>query len=628
MEHYQKLVREVVIPYQYDVLSDKIEGVEKSHVMANFINAGKVVAGEEAEPESFYGMVFQDSDAAKWIEAAAYSLVNCPDPELAAQIDELVELIAGAQDEDGYLNTYFTCKDKEKRWMNLLEGHELYCSGHMMEAAAALYEATGKKKLLEVMEKNLEHIYRRFIVDKAEGCPGHPEIEMALLRMYQTTGNEHALELAEHFINVRGTQPDFFKKEAQKRTWQVWGADPDDLEYLQAHKPVREQSEAVGHAVRAVYLYTAMAELAAKRGEKELGDACRRLWRNIVDEKMYITGGIGSTVQGEAFTVGYDLPNDTIYAETCASVGLIFFASKMLEMEADSEYADVMERAFYNTVLGGMQLDGKRFFYVNPLEVVPGIAGKAVTHKHVLPERPGWYACACCPPNVARLISSIGKYAYGEKEETVFCHLFAAGEMKFENGLLVCCKTEYPYDFTVAYQIQKGEGTLAIRIPEYSKEAYRILKNQTDITKESEEYLKNGYVYLPVKAEDEIVLQLSDAPYLVYPSVKIPDLSGMAAVCRGPLVYCFEGKDNDGDVLSLYLDARAKIECRETQEDGFFGGSSLHMAAYRREAVTGLYSKKTPIMQPCQAKAVPYYAWGNRGIGEMRVWLPVIHAGQ
>lgn len=627
MAGYQKLVREVVIPYQYEVLSDKVEGVEKSHVLANFINAGKVIAGDAEQSDGFYGMVFQDSDAAKWIEAVAYSLVNCPDRALEERADELIEIIAGAQEPDGYLNTYYTCKDKEKRWTNLLEGHELYCSGHMMEAAVAYYEATGKRKLLEVMEKNLEHIYDRFILNQAEGCPGHPEVELALLRMYQTTRSPHALELAKHFINVRGTQPDFFEKEAEKRDWQVWGADPKDAEYVQAHIPVRKQSEAVGHAVRAVYLYTAMADLAAEIGDAELIAACKRLWRNIVDQKMYITGGIGSTFMGEAFTVNYNLPNDTIYAETCASVGLMFFAAKMLEMEADSEYADVMERAFYNTVLGGMQLDGKRFFYVNPLEVVPGISGKAVTHKHVLPERPGWYACACCPPNVARLISSIGKYAYAESADTAYCHLFAAGDVSFDNGLALCCKTEYPYGFTISYQIKAGEGRLAIRIPDYSREKYSIFKNQTDITKEATGQIEKGYVYLTVKAADEITLHLTDTPYLVYPSAKIPNLSGMAALCRGPLVYCFEGRDNEEDILSLYLDGASEIRTKEKEADSFFGGCRLQIGGYRKKVIEGLYTKAAPILQSCHVEAIPYYAWGNRGIGEMRVWLPILNAG-
>ena len=380
---YQKLIRDTVIPYQYSVLCDKAPDTEKSHVVKNFENAAKALRGEDVG-DGFYGMVFQDSDAAKWIEAAAYSLALYPDEKLSETVDELIDKIAAAQDEDGYLDTYFTIKDRDKRWKNLLEGHELYCSGHMMEAACAYYEATGKKKLLDVMEKNAEHIYKHFITEKNEGAPGHPEVELALMKMYRTTGNKKWLQLAEHFINERGEDPYFYEKEAAKRDWTVWGNDPTAHDYQQSGKPVRAQSDATGHAVRAVYLYTGMAQLSAKSGDNALYDACKRLWESITRRRMYVTGGIGSTVLGEAFSVDYDLPPDTAYAETCASIGLMFFANAMLKNELIGEYADVMETAFYNTVLGGMQLDGKRFFYVNPLEVSPEACEKSSIHFHVV----------------------------------------------------------------------------------------------------------------------------------------------------------------------------------------------------------------------------------------------------
>lgn len=375
IEKYKNIVSDTVIPYQYSVLWDKAEGAEKSHVAQNFINAAKALRGEDSA-DGFYGMVFQDSDAYKWLEAAAYSLALRRDETLGRNADELIDLIADAQDKDGYLNTYFTIKDREKRWTNLLEGHELYCSGHMIEAACAYYEATGKRKLLDVAVRNAECIYDRFITRGNKGIPGHPEIELALLKLHRLTKNPHFLELAEMFIDERGKNPAFFAKEAEKRDWTVWGSDPWSNDYRQSAKPVREQSEATGHAVRAVYLYTGMADLAAETADRELLAACLRLWENIVHRRMYITGGIGSTGMGEAFTVDYDLPPDTAYCETCASVGLMFFAERMLENEISGEYADVMELAFYNTVLAGMQLDGKRFFYVNPLGWTRGSPGK------------------------------------------------------------------------------------------------------------------------------------------------------------------------------------------------------------------------------------------------------------
>ena len=612
---YQKLIRDTVIPYQYSVLCDKAPDTEKSHVVKNFENAAKALRGEDVG-DGFYGMVFQDSDAAKWIEAAAYSLALYPDEKLSETVDELIDKIAAAQDEDGYLDTYFTIKDRDKRWKNLLEGHELYCSGHMMEAACAYYEATGKKKLLDVMEKNAEHIYKHFITEKNEGAPGYPEVELALMKMYRTTGNKKWLQLAEHFINERGEDPYFYEKEAAKRDWTVWGNDPTAHDYQQSGKPVRAQSDATGHAVRAVYLYTGMAQLSAKSGDNALYDACKRLWESITRRRMYVTGGIGSTVLGEAFSVDYDLPPDTAYAETCASIGLMFFANAMLKNELIGEYADVMETAFYNTVLGGMQLDGKRFFYVNPLEVVPGISGVSPTHRHDLPVRPKWYACACCPPNVARLITSFGCYAYGENSDMSFCHMYADGEIKFENGMELVCKTNYPYDMTVNYSVIKG-GRLAIRIPGWSDTFTLALNGEKQELKPI-----NGYVIIAVKDGDEVKLVLSDTPHFVYPSVKIPAVSGMAAIRRGPLVYCFEDADN-GDVLSLALKRGGKITVCEPDQNELSGVTKLKVEAVRFDDNGKPYSFDEPKTTDTLAIAVPYYTWGNRGENAMRVFMPL-----
>lgn len=615
VSRYQKLIREVVIPYQYEVLHDRA-GAEKSHVVQNYINAAKALRGEDVG-DGFYGMVFQDSDAAKWLEAVAYSLAVFPDKELEKKADELIEIIAAAQDEDGYLNTYFTIKDRDKRWKNLLEGHELYCSGHMMEAAAAYFEATGKRRLLDVMLKNAEHIYTHFITEKAEGYPGHPEVELALLKMYRVSGNKHCLELAEHFINVRGVDTSFYRREADARDWTVWGNNPDDLSYQQAFAPVREQSDAVGHSVRAVYLYTAMADLAGEQDDKELAAACRRLWDSITQKRMYITGGIGSTGIGEAFTVDYDLPNDTAYAETCASIGLMFFASRMLEKEPNAEYADVMERAFYNTVLAGMQLDGKRFFYVNPLEVIPGISGVAATHWHDRPQRPEWFTCACCPPNVARTISSIGKYAYGESETACYCHLYAAGTVRFDNGAVLRCETGYPYDFTIKYTLLSGETTLAVRIPAWSNK-FEVKKNGAAVDFEQ----KNGYAYFSgTAAGDVIEIALEDEAFFVYPNAKIAENSGAVAIQRGPLVYCAEGVDNDGDVLSLRVDTDKPISCGTFTPDLLSGTATLTASATRVIAIDELYTRQKPAQVPAKLTLVPYYAWGNRGENQMRVWI-------
>lgn len=613
---YQRLVKDTIIPYQYDVLNDRAEGAAKSHVIANFVNAGRKLGGLDAA-DGFYGMVFQDSDAAKWIEAASYSLSVIPDENMEKQVDELVALIEKAQDKDGYLNTYFTIKDEDKRWTNLLEGHELYCAGHMMEAACAYYEATGKDRLLKVMQRNAAHIYKVFIEDGHPGYPGHPEIELALMRMYRLTGDAKCLELAKHFIDIRGVDRDYFRKERDKRSWTVWGSDGEDDDYQQSSVPLRDMKDVRGHAVRAVYLLTGMADVATETGDESLFEACKTMWDSICDRQLYITGGIGSTVHGEAFSVDYDLPSDTAYNETCASIGLMFFASRMLEYEKDSRYSDVMERAFYNTVLAGIQQDGKRFFYVNPLEVVPGISGKAATHKHDLPQRPGWYDCACCPPNAARLISSIGKYAYSENDDTLFCHLYAAGVTEAANGITIRCETTYPKSFDIKYTVTEGEGVLAIRIPSWSIDDYTV--------KSKEAYtMRKGYIYIHVKAGDVIDIKLCDKPYLVYASNKVPQLTGQAALCYGPLVYCFEGKDNDGDVLSLILRNDSLDKITYAINEQLKNAVCLKVPAIKAvKNEDSLYSMKPPIYKDYAAEAVPYYAWGNRGENQMRVWVPV-----
>lgn len=617
INRWQRLIKDTVIPYQYDVLNDRAEGAEKSHVIANFENAAKALRGEDAG-DGFYGMVFQDSDAAKWLEAAAFSLISYPDQELEKTVDEVIDLIADAQDEDGYLNTYFTIKDRDKRWQNLMEGHELYCSGHMMEAACAYFEATGKDKLLKVMEKNAEHIYDIFITQKHEGYPGHPEVELALMKMYHLTGNRHCLELAKHFINTRGVDPKFFEKEAKKRDWTVWGNDATNHHYAQNFAPIKQQNDAVGHSVRAVYLYTAAADLASENGDQELLKACRRLWESITQRRMYITGGIGSTLIGEAFSVDYDLPNDTAYNETCASIGLMFFASRMLENEVNGEYADVMERAFYNTVLAGIQLDGKKFFYCNPLEIIPGISGATATHWHTKTQRPGWYSCACCPPNAARLISSFGKYAYGESEDIAYCHLYAAGEVGFANGLRLTCETEYPYGFTVNYVIKSGAKRLAVRIPAWSRE-YSINKNGKKLSV----FPEKGYVYVDVTAGDKLTLTLDSDPHYVYASTKVPELTGCTAVWRGPLVYCFEGADN-GDVLPVSLKRGGRLIVSDTADDELDGAYKITAEAVRAVESGALYSDIPLSEEPCEAVAIPYYTWGNRGENQMRVWMTEI----
>lgn len=621
---YAKLVKDVVIPYQEKVLKDENPEVEKSHAIENFIAAAKLLETGSCE-EEFYGMVFQDSDVAKWIEAVAYSLFIYPDKELEKSCDEVIDIIGRAQHQDGYLNTYFTVKAPEKRWTNLQEAHELYCAGHMMEAAVAYAECTGKTKLLEIMSRMADHIYKHFIEEGAEGYPGHPEVELALMRMYRCTNNVKYKELAEHFINVRGEDSEYYIKESKLRNWTVWGSDPYHKEYTQNHVPVREQTKAVGHAVRAVYLYTGMADVALETKDQKLKEACKVLWENISQSRMYVTGAIGSAYEGEAFTKDYHLPNDTAYAETCAAIGLIFFASKMLELEKDSQYADTIERALYNCVLAGMQLDGKKFFYVNPLEVIPGISGEAVSHRHALPQRPKWFACACCPPNVARLLSSIGRYVFSEEGTTVYSHLFVGGTLDVSKSLhgKIMVETEYPYDHKVTYRFIPNSDsmpiTLAIRLPKWSQ--------NTRITLNGKEYacnIVNGYAHLTeeFRADDVVQVEFDMSVHRIFASSRVSADHGKVAFTRGPLVYCAEGVDHHEDVLSLSVSKTAEGEAYTSEE--LNGIVKVSIDGYRTVISDELYSLERPKTEPSKLTLIPYYAWGNRGLNQMRVWIPEV----
>lgn len=623
---YEKLVQEVVLPYQERALNDQIEGAEKSHCIENFRMAAKKLKTGSCDGE-FYGMVFQDSDVAKWLEGAAYCLAQNPDAELEKRCDEIIELIGEAQHEDGYLNTYFTVKEPDKRWTNLHEAHELYCAGHMIEAAVAYAECTGKKRLLEIMCRMADHIYRHFIEEGAEGYPGHPEIELALMRLYRCTKDERYRELALHFINVRGVDPDYYKKEMEKNPWRVWGSNVEDKEYNQNYAPVRKQDKAVGHAVRAVYLYTGMADAALETKDTELAAACKTLWNNITQHRMYVTGAIGSAYEGEAFTKDDHLPNDTAYAETCAAIGLIFFSNKMLYLERDGKYADVMERALYNCVLAGMQLDGTKFFYVNPLEALPGISGEAQTHRHALPVRPKWFTCACCPPNVARLLGSVAEYAWHVDEGTLFSNLFVAGtlDMTERFGGRVSLRTAYPYDNQLEYRFTPQEGktgmevSLAIRIPAWSEKT-EIRLNGKSVECE----VKNGYAYIKgiYTADDVITVAFTMTARRVYTSSRVSANTGKTALQMGPLIYCAEGVDNENDVLSLSLKRDGKIRVSEYLPDALFGIRKLFAEGYRETVNEELYSFDRQKLQPCQVTFVPYYTWANRGRNQMRVWIP------
>lgn len=621
--HYLEVVRDQVIPYQWEALNDRIPGASPSHAIENF----KIAAGE-TEGE-YYGMVFQDSDVAKWLEAVAFSLENHPNEELERTADEVIALLGRAQGEDGYLNTYYTVKEPNKRWTNVRDNHELYCAGHLIEAAVAYFKATGKREFLDIMSRYADYIDTVFgsEKEKLKGYPGHQEIELALVKLYEVTNNEKYLNLSKYFIDERGKQPHYFDIEKKNREDERPFWFNNDYAYHQAHQPVREQDKAVGHAVRATYMYTAMADLAAKIGDVELKKASERLWENVTQKQMYVTGGIGSMVFGEAFSFDYDLPNDLSYTETCASIALVFWANRMLNLEANSKYADVMETALYNGTISGMDLDGKKFFYVNPLEVLPEASEKRNDKKHVKAVRQPWFGCACCPPNLARLIASIGHYIYSQKEKDLFVHLYMGNETTVEvdgTQVQVIQKTDYPWDGNVSIQINPEKEqvfTLALRIPGWAKGA------TVKINGEGFDHIpliKNGYVYINRnwKAEDTVELVFPMVIERIQSNPQVRQNVGKVALQRGPIVYCLEQVDNDENLHGFFLPRDAELTA-EFVPDLLDGVVVISGEAERIVEAdwNSLYRPVSDQTTPVQIKAVPYYAWCNREPGEMIVWI-------
>lgn len=625
---YMELARTKIIPYQWEALNDRIPDAEPSYCIKNF----RVAAG--LEEGKFQGYVFQDSDVAKWIEAAAFSLVWHPNNLLEQTVDETIDLIVSAQQEDGYLDTYYIINGLEKRWTEVISNHELYCAGHMLEGAVAYYLATGKRILLDAMIRFVDHIDSVFGLEegKKRGYPGHEVLEMALIKLYDITKDVKHLKLAKYFIDERGQSPLYFEQELKENNHTFWWKDSYfKHQYSQAGLPVREQDKAEGHAVRAVYLYSGMADVARETSDSGLFQACQTIWDNMVHKRMYITGAIGSSSYGEAFTFDYDLPNDTVYGETCASIGLVFFAHRMLQISPNSEYADVMEKALYNGIISGMSLDGTKFFYVNPLEVVPEACEKDELRKHVKPERQKWFGCACCPPNLARMITSLSNYIYTTKDDTLYIHLYVGNESTIElNGTKtkINMTSGYPWNGDISVEVSPTEtieGTLAFRIPGWCRD-YTVWKNGQQIVL-SEQILKDGYLYLQSRwADGDIVKLHFEMPVQVICSnPMVRENIGKVAVMRGPIVYCLEQEDNGAYLQRIRL-PKAPLFDYNYEEDLLSGivklssnGFILDEKGWENGSLYGLYKEDTYLDKTLTW--VPYYAWANRTCGEMTVWV-------
>lgn len=715
----QELVRTQVLPYQWEALNDRVEGAAPSYCMRNFKVAGRMMRekkdkgaayvapsytfrGFEALPEDpahpdedkFYGFVFQDTDFSKWIEAVGYSLMQHPDPVLERTADEAIDIVCAAQQENGYLDTYYIINGMDRAFTNLRDHHELYCLGHLVEGAVAYYQATGKDKLLCAAERFADYCCEVFGPEpgQCKGYPGHEIAEMALVRLFEADNQGKYLNLAKFFLDQRGTQPYYFDQEEKERAdhdGQPYKKNTDNA-YHQAHLPVREQSEAVGHAVRAMYLYSGMADVARQCGDEALEAACDRLWDNVTREKMYVTGGVGATHLGEAFSFEYDLPNDTAYSETCAAIGLVFWARRMLQLKPRGKYGDVMELALYNTVLAGMALDGKSFFYVNPLEVFPQACHNDGRKFHVKSVRQKWFGCACCPPNIARLVSSVAAYAYTESDgafgagegktqaETLWIHLYMGsvltkqvrtGEGIGEKKTLdIKVESQLPWEGKVKVLL-RGDHVpcrLAFRVPGWSGgmravyrcggkageavvtedgltvkafgeercektagEDMRVARRDAKRAEREAVAYRDGYLYIDGtwQDDDEVILDMDMPVRILEADPRVREDMGKVAFVRGPIVYCLEEADNGENLHMCRVDAQtlqaSAIETETTEELGH-PMTVLKVPGKRLvlEESAKLYHTVRPVREEdVTLRMIPYYAWNNRGEGEMCVWV-------
>ena len=554
------------------VCIDQIEN--QTGRIRNFENAAKG-RGEHS------GIYYDDSDVYKALEGMAYSLQIHPDPELEAKCDEWIDKFAAAQQPDGYINTFYTLTGLENRWDNMSK-HEMYCAGHMTEAAVAYYYATGKRKFLDVSIRMADHMMSVFGPGKRNWVPGHEEIELALVKLYEATGEKKYLDFAGWLLDQRGHGYGTYGKAGGN-----WNA-----AYFQDDVPVRELSTIAGHAVRAMYLYCGMADVAAYTGDTGLTDALDRLWDHVVMKNMYITGGIGQSAKNEGITEDYDLPNLTAYCETCASVGMVFWNWRMNQFTGDAKYADVMERSMYNGALAGINLAGNLFFYVNPLE--------SLGNHH----RQEWYGCACCPSQICRFLPSIGNYIYGVSDEALWVNLYMGNTASVKVGgkdVTVTQETKYPWEGAVRLMLGlKGsvKTQVRLRIPGWCKQ-YRVSVNGNKV----EPMVEKGYAVLDGKWKDGDVIDLTlDMPVeVVEADPRVKEDVGKRAVQRGPLVYCIEEADNQVDFDAITIKPDTEWE-----------------TGFEADLLSGVVK-----ITDGSATYIPYYAWDNREPGKMKVWIPL-----
>ncbi len=605
-------VRDTTIPTQYKRLEE-----ERFLEVLDFDKPAGPLA-RPIQPSGLSMQHFFDSDFGKWIEAASYTLKNNPSADLEAKIDYIVEKLENGQMADGYLNSWFIRREPEKRWTNLRDLHEMYSMGHLLEGAVAYFAATGKRRFLDVMIRAVDHIIDMFGDEpgKIRGYDAHEEIELALVTLYRVTRDPRHLKLATYFVDERGQMPSYYDDEARLR-----GEDPADYvyqtyAYSQAHVPVREQTQVVGHAVRAMYLFSAMADLAYENDDPTLKATCDKLFDNLIGRQLYVTGGLGPSASNEGFTREYDLPNETAYAETCAAVALGFWSHRMVQIDLDSKFTDALEMVLFNGALSGISRDGEHYFYENVLE------------SHGQNRRWKWHYCPCCPTNIARFITSLGQYFYGVKDNEIVIHLYGDNvvEMEIEGRFLrLRQQTAYPWDGDVVISIgldDSAELALKLRIPGWCSEFTATLNGETLST---DTLIENGYLTINRHWTDGDEVRLSfDMPVeRIYAHPAVGEDAHRVALKRGPVVYCAEAVDLDAEPQKLRIAAEAQISPRF--DEGLLGGAVV-LEGQALEAETTdwdgrLYRTSPPSLKERPFKAIPYHLWANRNEGSMQVWL-------
>ncbi|MBO9101274.1 MULTISPECIES: glycoside hydrolase family 127 protein [unclassified Rhizobium] len=611
-QSWTETVRSVTIPSQHDCLEE--EG------FLEVLDFGKP-PGPLARPIQPSGLSMQhffDSDFGKWIEAASYTLKAHPDVEIEAKIEAIVEKLEQGQMADGYLNSWFIRREPEKRWTNLRDLHEMYSMGHLLEGAVAYFEATGKRRFLDVMIRAVDHIIDTFGPEpgKLRGYDAHEEIELALVKLYRVTRDPRHLDLAVYFVDERGAMPSYYDEEARKR-----GENPDDYvyqtyAYSQAHIPVREQTQVVGHAVRAMYLFSAMADLAHENNDPALFAICDRLFDNLTSRQLYVTGGLGPSASNEGFTREYDLPNETAYAETCAAVALGFWGHRMAQIDLDRRFTDSLETVLFNGALSGISRDGQHYFYENVLE------------SHGQNRRWKWHYCPCCPTNIARFITSLGQYFYSARDGELAVHLYGANTAELSVGnafVRLRQETRYPWDGDIGLRLGLENATpltVKLRIPGWCLDA-TIAVNGEPVDLRA--CVTKGYAYIAREWRDGDEIRLSfDMPVQrLYAHPAASEDSGRVALRRGPVVYCVEETDIGGEPQRLRLPADAVIGTRFDAE--LLGGAMVlegeALEADASDWSDSLYRTSPPALVPKPFKAIPYHLWANREPGAMLVWL-------